>query len=476
MAIKVIHEPEPKPGTLGTKELYALAVGQVIGAGVITLIVPAIKMTGYSAWLAYFTAILMGFIMVLPTFFVSSTLRLGGGNYSMLCDLAGPKVAGIFAYAYLTQCLSLSLFGTSAAAYLGDIFPILSSHWARVAVGAALLTFFYVVNLMGVDIMAFAQKLMTWLLIAMLFVFAVAGVTKGDLPIFNFSDPEFLTQGWGITFSNGQIAGGFTGAVLLFVYSCNGYYMTTSYGRDSKNARRDIPKAMLMTVPTLIVLYVGVAMAGTRAMTLADYGDSTTLVFAAQRILPSWLFILFIIGGPIMALLSTLNSSFAYNAINIGQSCDDGWLPAAFGKKNKAGARVWILTFMYVVGLIPIVFGFSIEVITNMVQLITSAFAILNMMAYVKLPKKYPTAWKKARLHVADGLYYAICWVSFAFFMVVLWKSCLSMSPALAAANVIAIVVLAGIGLWRSKTGNITIHTSVWSGEESEDNAHAAQE
>ena len=476
MAIKVIHEPEPKPGTLGTKELYALAVGQVIGAGVITLIVPAIKMTGYSAWLAYFTAILMGFIMVLPTFFVSSTLRLGGGNYSMLCDLAGPKVAGIFAYAYLTQCLSLSLFGTSAAAYLGDIFPILSSHWARVAVGAALLTFFYVVNLMGVDIMAFAQKVMTWLLIAMLFVFAVAGIVKGQEPIFDFTHEEFLTNGWGITFSNGQIAGGFTGAVLLFVYSCNGYYMTTSYGRDSKNARRDIPKAMLMTVPTLIVLYVGVAMAGTRAMTLADYGDSTTLVFAAQRILPSWLFILFIIGGPIMALLSTLNSSFAYNAINIGQSCDDGWLPAAFGKKNKAGARVWILTFMYVVGLIPIVFGFSIEVITNMVQLITSAFAILNMMAYVKLPKKYPTAWKKARLHVADGLYYVICWVSFAFFMVVLWKSCLSMSPALAAANVIAIVVLAGIGLWRSKTGNITIHTSVWSGEESEDNAHAAQE
>ena len=475
MAIKVIHEPEPKPGTLGTKELYALAVGQVIGAGVITLIVPAIKMTGYSAWAAYFVAIIMGFIMVLPTFFVSSTLRLGGGNYSMLCDLAGPKVAGIFAYAYLTQCLSLSLFGTSAAAYLGDIFPVLSSHWARVAVGAALLTFFYVVNLMGIDIMKKKKKIMTWLLIAMLFVFAVAGIILGDLPIFDFSDPEFLTQGWGITFENGQIAGGFTGAVLLFVYSCNGYYMTTSYGRDSKNARRDIPKAMLMTVPTLIVLYVGVAMAGTRIMTLEEYGESTTLVFAAQRVFPTWLFILFIIGGPIMALLSTLNSSFAYNAINIGQSCDDGWLPAAFGKKNKAGARIWILTFMYVVGLIPIVFGFSIEVITNMVQLITSAFAILNMMAYVKLPKKYPAAWKKARLHVPDTLYYVICWVSFAFFMVVLWKSCLSMSPALAAANVIAIVVLAGIGLWRSKTGNITIHTSVWSGEESENSVGSAE-
>ena len=466
MAIKVIHEAEPKPGTLGKKELYALAVGQVIGAGVITLIVPAIKMTGYSAWLAYLVAIIMGFIMILPTVFISSTLRLGGGNYSMLCDLAGPTLSGIFAYAYLTQCLSLSLFGASAAAYLGDIIPALSGHWARVIVGGALLTFFFVVNLLGVDIMAFAQKLMTWLLIAALLIFAVVGIFKMELPIFDFSNPEFLTQGWGITFESGQIAGGFTGAVLLFVYSCQGYYMTSSYGRDSKNARRDIPIAMLITVPTLIVLYVGVAMAGTGVMSVEEYGESTTLVFAAQRIFPAWLFFAFIICGPIMALLSTLNSSFAYNAINIGQSCDDGWLPAAFGKKNKRGSRVWILTFMYVVGMIPILFGFSIEVITNMVQLITSAFAILNMIAYLNLPKKYPEAWKKARFHVPNGLYYAICWVSFAFFMVVLWKSCLSMSPALAAINVVAIVVLAAIGIWRSKTGNITIHTSVWSGEE----------
>ena len=73
MAIHVVKEPVPKPGTLGRTELYALAIGQVIGAGVITLIVPAIKMTGYSAWLAYFVAILMGFVMILPFVFISST-------------------------------------------------------------------------------------------------------------------------------------------------------------------------------------------------------------------------------------------------------------------------------------------------------------------------------------------------------------------------------------------------------------------
>lgn len=77
MTAKLVREPEPGPGTLGKPELYALAIGQVIGAGVITLVVPAIKMTGYSAWLAYFVAILMGFFMILPIMCSISTITTG---------------------------------------------------------------------------------------------------------------------------------------------------------------------------------------------------------------------------------------------------------------------------------------------------------------------------------------------------------------------------------------------------------------
>lgn len=464
--IKVIKEREPAAGSLGKKELYALAIGQVIGAGVITLIVPAIKMTGYSAWLAYLVAILMGFIMVAPTVFVSSTLRLAGGNYSMLCDLASPTVAGVFAYTFLTQCVSLSLFGVAAAAYIGDVIPALGSPTARAITGIALLTFFYVVNLMGIDIMAKVQKLMTWLLIAALVIFAIVGSLQIQLPIFNFSDPNFLVNGWGIKMDNGIITGGFTGAVLLFVYSCQGYSMTIAYGRDSKDARRDIPFAILMSVPTLVILYVGVAIAATGSMSIEDYGESTTLVFAAQRILSPALYYVFIIGGPIMALLSTLNSSFAYNAITIGQSTDDGWLPQAFGKENKNGARTYILTFMYIIGIVPIIFGFSVTVITNMIQLIVSYIGFLQILAFMNLPKKYPQSWKKSRYHIPDGLYYLIVILSLLGFLAVFVKSIFSMSIQLAMVNIVSIVVLTAIGYVKAKKGNIEIHTSVWSGEE----------
>ena len=452
MAIKLVREREPGPGTLGKPELYALAIGQVIGAGVITLVVPAIKMTGYSAWLAYFAAIIMGFFMILPTVFVSSTVRLGGGNYSMLAGLAGPNISGIYAFMYLTQCLSLSLFGSSAAAYLGDIIPALSSHGARIVIGAALLTFFYVINLMGIDVMASAQKLMTWLLIAALLLFTIFGLAKMKLPI----------------------SGGFVGAMLLFVYSTQGYYMTTAYGGSSKNAKRDIPFVLLMCVPTLCVLYVGVAMAGVGSTTLAEYGESTTLVVAAQNLFPTVLFYFFIIGGPIMALLSTLNSSFAYNSITIGTACDDGWLPKTFGKKNAKGGRVWILTYMYIIGMIPILFGLSITTITNMVQLIGACYAFLNFKAYISLPKLYPDAWAKSKYHVPNGLYYFLCCVSLAGFCVTLWKSCLSMSPILVGINITAIVVLAILGFVRGKKGNVEIHTSIWCGDP-EGDAKAAE-
>ena len=135
----------------------------------------------------------------------------------MLADLAGPTASGIFAFAYLTQCFSLSLFGTSAAAYFGDIIPALGSPGAKAVVGVGLLTFFYLVNMMGVDIMAKAQKLMTWFLIAALLAFAVFGLAYRTLPIFDFSDPNFLTEGWTITFESGQIKGGFIGAVCRYL-------------------------------------------------------------------------------------------------------------------------------------------------------------------------------------------------------------------------------------------------------------------
>ena len=116
---------------------------------------------------------------------------------------------------------------------------------------------------------------------------------------------------------------------------------------------------------------------------------------------------------------------------------------------------------MYIIGMIPILFGLSITTITNMVQLIGACYAFLNFKAYISLPKLYPDAWAKSKYHVPNGLYYFLCCVSLAGFCVTLWKSCLSMSPIL-------------VGFVRGKKGNVEIHTSIWCGDP-EGDAKAAE-
>ena len=255
----------------------------------------------------------------------------------------------------------------------------------------------------------------------------------------------------------------------MFLFSTNGYYALIGYGRNAKNAKRDIPKMLLLTTLTLIVCYCGPAMAAAACMTLEEYGDSTTLVFAARKIFPPVLYVVFIIGGPIMALLSTLNTSFANYGINMGQQCSDGWLPPVLGKKNKYGVAYIALTIQWVAVTLPVIFQFSITTLTNLVQLAASFYAFLNFFGFMKMPKLYPHAWKESSLHVPNGVYYGFCCASLIVAVISVWKTLLSMPTWLAVANVVMIGGFSLLSVIRSKTGTINIRTSVWSGNAEDD-------
>lgn len=164
---------------------------------------------------------------------------------------------------------------------------------------------------------------MTWVLIAALLMFIVFGLMHYNHPVFDITHQNFLTNG---------VAGLWT-ASFLFVYSTTGYSMTMNYGSVARNPQRDIPWALILSVPTLVILYCGVAAAGSCVLPMEEVMDQP-LTLVARVALPKILFIAFIIGGPIMALLTTMNSTMPANCLPIMVSCKDGWLPKSFGKEN----------------------------------------------------------------------------------------------------------------------------------------------
>ena len=405
-------EKKQSKGKLTFAELWMLGVGQVIGAGVITTIGPAIGLTGYSVWLAYLAAILLGLLINLPIIIFSSVTKFSGGDYSVITNLGGEKAGGMFIISFFLQMLTMSLYATALGIYVKSLIP--SANTVVVAIiGVAL---FYGINLLGTKNMAKIQKILSAILIACLFGFVAVGLAKGNAaPAFDFSGEQFMSGGFA----------GFIGAMMILVYSCQGYKLTVNYGGMAKNPTRDLPRSMLAVIPVLFILYCGAALADVSVLPLGDVMNSTYGMAV----------------GPYMT------------------ATRDGWLPEIFGKTNKNGAPVLILTIQLVVGLIPVLLGFSVGTIVNNIMVITSVFQLLLFYAVFQTPKKMPEKLASSSLHLSPLALRVIVIIATIAQLFILIYSLQSLTLPLAIFNIIAIIVCFAYAIWRHKTGKTHVNT-----------------
>ena len=412
----IVNTPEPKPGILERGDLFAIAVGMVIGSGMVTLIGPAMAMTGYSVWLAYLTAIVMGFFMVFPYIILGGTMRVAGGPYSIVTNLSGVSAGGLVAYTKLVTPILNSSFALALGLYVNNLLP-------------------------GITVKAIAVV-----------GICIFGLTQIKQPIFQFSGDKMFTGGFK----------GFMLAALLLINSANGYYNILWYGKDAKKATKDVPFASMACVPCLLFIYVGLAMVTGGVLPHDEVAGAPTILPAAQAILPGAVYKIFMIGGPIMAIITTLNGVFNDVRYPLAQAAKDGWLPKFILKENRFGAPYLIYTYTLIVVLIPIVTDMSIVTITNIFQVITFFMNVTVVYAISRLPKRYPEAWAKNKFHFSNGALYTFCTVSIIIYTVIFVKGIFSIKVSYAVAAVIVMLALILIGIYLTKKGGIRIETSLW--------------
>lgn len=420
-------------------DLWALGLGQVIGAGIITTIGPAIGLTGYSVWLAYFAAIILGLIINLPIILFSSITKFSGGDYSVISNLGGERLGGMFIVSFFLQMLTMSLYGTAFGIYAHSIIPSLNPTLAGVVSVAA----FWFINLLGVKNMALMQKIMSAILVAALLGFVVVGLVKGDpAPALDFSDSGFFAGG----------ASGFIGAMMILVYSCQGYKLTVNYGGAARRPTKDLPRAMLAVIPFLIVLYCGAALSDVSVLPLASVVGQP-LTVAARAMFSAPLFYLFIIGAPIMALLTSMNSTYGMAVGPYMKATADGWLHPVFGKCNKHGAPVLILTIQLIVGIIPILIGFSVGMIVSNIMVVTSVFQFLLFIAIFQVPKKMPVKLSRSSMRISPLALYIVVGVACVAQGFILAYSLRSLSLPLAVLNIALVLLSFAYAILRHRSG-----------------------
>ncbi|HRX66544.1 amino acid permease, partial [Mesotoga sp.] len=128
-------------------DLVALEVGMTIGAGIFVYMPIAYKSAGIGTIVAFIFAFLPMAIIMINVMLLGSTLPTTGGTFKYGAFLFSPKVAFLGLWAYLFGAF-VGLFPLNAlalASYMKGIWNGISV----VPVALIILTFFYVVNLLG---------------------------------------------------------------------------------------------------------------------------------------------------------------------------------------------------------------------------------------------------------------------------------------------------------------------------------------
>ena len=431
--------------TLGFKELLSLSVGQVIGAGVVTLVGQAIGITGRSAWLSFAFAVLLGFCIILPYILLCTMIRVKGGNYSFVATILGEKWGGMYGMAFTLNCFTLGMFGLGLGSYLQALFPSLNAT----LVAVVSITIFFIANIAGVSFIAKIQNVMSVCLIVGLAVFIVVGLFNLQPGTLDFTSPDFFTNG----------ANGFFNATLILVFSCTGQSFVVSFSKEAKNPRRDVPFAIIAATGVILVVYSLIAIVAGGVLPI-DQVAGKPLTEVAQHILSKPLYYAFVIGGPIMALATTMNSSYTVFSRPFHQMTRDGWFPKIMAKENKNGSPYILLSVIYVIAIVPVLLGFDIKTITSNSVLLSRISDIVAIIAVIRLPKVLPEAWENRYFKISRAAYNAIMIFSLCVTVFVIVLSLRSLTPTLIIFTVAAIAIFFIYATLRQKSGKVHMEKS----------------
>ena len=409
---------------LGFWDLMGASVGQIIGAGIMTLLGAAIAMTGRSVPVAFLIAAVITVCQYAPLVFISGTVRLRGGQYTMITMLAGKKYAGAYSLIFTFSNLSLSMYALSFA--------------------LVVLTIFFILNCLGIDKFAKVQNLIVGCLVIALAAFAAFGV--GEVKPGYMAADSWMTGGMmGLLQAGG-----------LLTFAVGGANCIVNLSAEAKKPTRDIPMVMIISTLCVAVIYGIVAVVAAGVLPVEQVaGENLSII--AKEILSGPIYVFFMFCGAGFALISTLNSQFAWAPKPIMQACDDGWLPHNLAKLSKWNTPIVLLGILYVIGVVCILTGLSVSILGNMCLVANGVITFMINCSVFKLPSVVSEAWDKSRFRCSKSVLMLITVLGSAASAFNIYLNASRLSKSLLMINVVVIVVAFIFGTVREKKANVEV-------------------
>lgn len=242
--------------SLGFWDVFLFGVGSVVGAGIYAIIGQAAALGGNMLWLSFVIAATVALLTGLAYAEFVSRFPDAGGSYEYIKQGLGARTALYMSiFITFTGVVAAAAIAISFADYLSRLinFP----NWIIVIGVIALMAFF---NIIGSKYSSYYNgfaTIVTLLGLGLVIGFAIPDF--GTVDLFSFSE-----KGW-----TGILSGG---ALIFFSYI--GFEDLVKMAEETKEPKKNMPKAVLLSGLTVLVIYVLIAISAVSVLDWQKLAES----------------------------------------------------------------------------------------------------------------------------------------------------------------------------------------------------------
>ena len=242
---------------LGLFEATIAGIGIIVGAGIYVLIGAAAGHAGNGIWISFLIAAFVALLTGFSYAELSSIYDDASGEYSYVEHTFGKKFAFIVGYlVLLAGIIGAAAVSLGFAGYFNALFGLNNT----IITALFAIIFFTLINLKGIKQSMRVNSVLTVVsILGLLFIIFLALPRIGSIDYFDFT----------------SIAGIFKASSLIF-FAYLGFDSVVQLSEETKNPRKNIPKALLLALGISTLIYILVAFASISVIDPQILGQSSS--------------------------------------------------------------------------------------------------------------------------------------------------------------------------------------------------------
>nr|WP_246029959.1 amino acid permease [Saccharothrix variisporea] len=324
-------ERTPETGlrrTMGLVPLVALSVGATLGTGIFVVLGQAAPVAGPAVAVSFVVAALAALFSALSYAELAGAVPVSGSAYSYTYATLGELVAWVCGWCLLLEYgVSVAAVAVGWSGYL-NAFLYATVGWQLPAALSG-----DVVNLPAAVVVLLATAVLLGGAKESALVTTVTTVLKVAVLLFFVAVAVFGFQQENLTpFAPAGVAG-VTGAASLVFFSFIGFDAASTAGEEARNPQKDLPRAIVISLAIVTVVYVLVALTSVGAVGIGVLeGSDASLATVLQHVTgASWPSVVLSAGAVVAIASVVLTVLYGQTRVLVAMS-RDGLVPPVFAR------------------------------------------------------------------------------------------------------------------------------------------------